>query len=94
MPFASRMLSPCLCLQVLFAYELQRRLGPLGVEACAVDPGGVRTSIWEHISIPGVQTAVDMAYAPAADAAQGVVHAATVPWDVVSFMCGCTQAIM
>lgn len=70
--------------QVLFAYELQRRLGPLGIEACAVDPGGVRTAIWHGIRVPGVQAAVDAAYAPASDAAQGVVHAATVPWDTVS----------
>ena len=37
--------------QVYFAYELQRRLGPLGVTSCAVDPGGVRTSIWDTHSL-------------------------------------------
>lgn len=30
---------------VYFTYECQRRLGPLGVQSCAVDPGGVRTRI-------------------------------------------------
>lgn len=32
---------------VLFAYELQRQLGNQGVTSCAVDPGGVRSNIWE-----------------------------------------------
>ncbi|KAL4459095.1 hypothetical protein ABPG75_013960 [Micractinium tetrahymenae] len=31
---------------VLFAYELQRRLGEHGVQSCAVDPGGVASNIW------------------------------------------------
>lgn len=32
---------------VLFGYELQRRLGNFGVTSCLADPGGVRSSIWE-----------------------------------------------
>jgi NAD(P)-dependent dehydrogenase (short-subunit alcohol dehydrogenase family) len=38
----------CKLANVLFAYELQRRLGVHGVTSCAVDPGGVRTNIWTH----------------------------------------------
>lgn len=37
--------------QVLLAYELQRRYGAQGLQACAVDPGGVRTNIWDHVPV-------------------------------------------
>ena len=36
---------------VLFAYELQRRLGLHGVTSCAADPGGVRSNIWSSSPI-------------------------------------------
>ena len=32
---------------VLFGYELQRRLGPLGVQSVVADPGGVRSNLWD-----------------------------------------------
>ncbi len=32
---------------VLFAYELQRRMGDRGVTSVAADPGGVRSGIWD-----------------------------------------------
>lgn len=31
---------------VLFGYEVQRRLGPLGVTSVVADPGGVRSNLW------------------------------------------------
>jgi NAD(P)-dependent dehydrogenase (short-subunit alcohol dehydrogenase family) len=46
--FRSGVYQHCKLANVLFAYELQRRLGARGVTSCAVDPGGVRTGIWAH----------------------------------------------
>ncbi|CAG9464931.1 unnamed protein product [Pedinophyceae sp. YPF-701] len=69
---------------VLFAYELQRRLGPRGVQSCAVDPGGVRTNIWstrESLSKGPIKAVINACYAPPADGAQAVIHAATCDWD-------------
>ncbi|EFN53453.1 hypothetical protein CHLNCDRAFT_136710 [Chlorella variabilis] len=67
---------------VLFAYEAQRRLGQHGVQSCAIDPGGVATSIWEHsmFAKPPFSWVINNIYAPASDGAAAVVHAATVPW--------------
>lgn len=36
---------------VLFGYELQRRLGVHGVTSCVADPGGVRSNIWDKSPI-------------------------------------------
>ncbi|EFJ45448.1 hypothetical protein VOLCADRAFT_94320 [Volvox carteri f. nagariensis] len=69
---------------VLFAYELQRRLGPLGVQSCAVDPGGVRTSIWDEVPAlahPPAKWVIEALYAPPADGAEVLVAAATLPWE-------------
>lgn len=68
---------------VLFAFELQRRLGPLGVETCAVDPGAVNTSVWDNVIFgkPPFKNFIEWIYSPPSDGAAVVVHAATVPWQ-------------
>lgn len=69
---------------VLFAFELQRRLGPLGIQSCAVDPGAVGSSIWKNQSIfsnPPISWFIDALYAPSEDGAAAVIHAATVQWE-------------
>mmetsp|Transcript_24448 Transcript_24448/g.53399 ORF Transcript_24448/g.53399 Transcript_24448/m.53399 type:complete len:355 (+) Transcript_24448:113-1177(+) len=69
---------------VLFGYELQRRLGNHGVQSVVADPGGVRSSIWDKTPIfkkGFARTLIDMCYSPPEDGCQSVVHAATVPWD-------------
>ncbi|KAG2427863.1 hypothetical protein HXX76_012183 [Chlamydomonas incerta] len=69
---------------VLFAYELQRRLGAYGIQSCAVDPGGVRTSIWDEVpalAVPPAKWVIEALYAPPADGAAVLVEAATRPWD-------------
>ncbi|KAG2501756.1 hypothetical protein HYH03_000256 [Edaphochlamys debaryana] len=69
---------------VLFAYELQRRLGNRGVTSCAADPGGVRSHIWDSSPMfkSGWKKAmIDFFYSPPVDGCQGVVHAATVDWN-------------
>lgn len=66
---------------VLFAYECQRRLGALGVQSCAVDPGGVASNIWKRSVFESPQLSWLLhLYAPPSDGATAVVHAATVPW--------------
>ncbi|KAL4459097.1 hypothetical protein ABPG75_013962 [Micractinium tetrahymenae] len=67
---------------VLFAYELQRRLGEHGVQSCAVDPGGVASNIWTGsvFSRPPLSWFIGNLYAPPSDGAAAVVHAASVPW--------------
>lgn len=70
---------------VLFAYELQRRLGPLGVTCCVADPGGVRSNIWASTPLFSggfYKKMIDMCYSPPEDGAQAVIHAATVDWAV------------
>ncbi|KAL4419578.1 hypothetical protein ABPG77_003604 [Micractinium sp. CCAP 211/92] len=68
---------------VLFAYELQRRLGEHGVQSCAVDPGGVASNIWtgSSFSRPPLSWVIGNLYAPPSDGAAAVVHAASVPWS-------------
>ncbi|GLC47990.1 hypothetical protein PLESTB_000047100 [Pleodorina starrii] len=69
---------------VLFAYELQRRLGNHGVTSCVADPGGVRSHIWDKspmFSKGFYKTIIDMCYSPPSDGAKSVMHAATVPWE-------------
>lgn len=68
---------------VLFAFELQRRLAKHGVVTCAVDPGGVKSGIWKGgaMSRPPLKYFVDAFYAPSNDGASVVIHAATVPWN-------------
>ncbi|EFJ49458.1 hypothetical protein VOLCADRAFT_104328 [Volvox carteri f. nagariensis] len=69
---------------VLFAYELQRRLGNHGVTSCAADPGGVKSNIWDKSPMfsKGIyKTIIDLCYSPPADGAKSVVYAATVPWE-------------
>ncbi|MEW5310781.1 MAG: hypothetical protein WDW38_002545 [Sanguina aurantia] len=68
---------------VLFAYELQRRLGARGVTSCAADPGGVRSSIWDTspmFSKGMYRWLVDNCYSPPKDGATSIIYAATVPW--------------
>ncbi|PNW72029.1 hypothetical protein CHLRE_16g685400v5 [Chlamydomonas reinhardtii] len=68
---------------VLFAYELQRRLGNHGVTSCAADPGGVRSHIWDTSPMfkkGWKKTIIDMCYSPPVDGAKAVIHAATVDW--------------
>ncbi|KXZ55707.1 hypothetical protein GPECTOR_2g1257 [Gonium pectorale] len=69
---------------VLFAYELQRRLGNHGVTSAAADPGGVRSNIWSTspmFSKGWKKKMIDFFYSPPEDGAKAVVHAATVPWE-------------
>ncbi|KXZ49862.1 hypothetical protein GPECTOR_19g313 [Gonium pectorale] len=69
---------------VLFAYELQRRLGPLGVQSCAMDPGGVRTAIWDEVpalAVPPARWVIEALYAPPVDGAEVLVAAAATDWD-------------
>jgi WW domain-containing oxidoreductase len=69
--------------QVLFAYEHQRRLGPLGVQSCALDPGGVKSNIWRKslFAKPPLKWVLDFFYSPTSDAAKVVLSAATQPWQ-------------
>lgn len=65
---------------VLFTFELQRRHGKAGkLETVAVDPGGVRTGIWDkHKNFPWfAKRVVEWCYSPADDAAKLVAFAAT-----------------
>eukprot|EP00891_Asterochloris_glomerata_P003244 jgi/Astpho2/3244/Aster-05765 len=68
---------------VLFTYELQRRLEQHGVQACAVDPGGVNSNIWQNsiFAKPPLKWLLGAVFAPNSDAAKVVVHAATDPWQ-------------
>jgi WW domain-containing oxidoreductase len=68
---------------VLFAYELTRRLGSYGLQSCAVDPGGVASNIWKN-SVFGkapLSWVIGNLYAPPSDGAAAVVYAATVDWE-------------
>jgi WW domain-containing oxidoreductase len=69
--------------QVLFTYELDRRLGGRGVRACIADPGAVQTEIWRATPLrrPGVKAVMDQLYAPPREGAQTVIHAATCDMD-------------
>ncbi|XP_075265339.1 uncharacterized protein LOC142357670 [Convolutriloba macropyga] len=72
---------------VFFSQELHRRLQPLGVDSCAVDPGGVNSSIWDRggvFSRPPIRSIIAAVYAPPADGASAVVYAATAPWHAAS----------
>lgn len=70
----------------LFAFEFERRLRAAGldnVHSCAVDPGGVKSQIWQGSGVfsrPPVSTVINALYAPNEDGALPVVHAATVVW--------------
>ena len=68
---------------VLFAYELQRRLGKRGVHSCAVDPGSVATNIYDGslFSRQPLRWLIRTLYAPPSDGAAAVVHAACAPWE-------------
>jgi hypothetical protein len=63
---------------------LPPRLGPQGVQACAVDPGAVRSNIWANNPNfnrgPG-KAVIDACYAPPEDAARVLLHAATCDWQ-------------
>ena len=68
---------------MLHANELQRRLGPRGVAACAVDPGSVATNIYRDsllFSRQPLKWLISTFYAPPWDGAAAVVHAACAPW--------------
>lgn len=71
---------------VMFAYELQRRMGKShNVQSCAVDPGGVASNIWKGSIMetnPLLRWVITNIYAPPSDGATAVVHAATVDWNV------------
>lgn len=62
---------------VLFTSELNQRWKGRGVTACAVDPGGVVSSIWRHsvFSKPPMSWLMGLVYAPTYDGASAVVHA-------------------
>lgn len=52
---------------VYFAFELQRRLGAKGLQACAADPGAVRTNIYNNspkLSKGIVNVMINKFYAP------------------------------
>ncbi|KAF5827890.1 hypothetical protein DUNSADRAFT_18581 [Dunaliella salina] len=69
---------------VLFAYELQRRLGLHGLTSCVADPGGVRSNIFNSspmLSKGMYKKMIDMCYSPPYDGAQSIIYAATVPWE-------------
>eukprot|EP00879_Flechtneria_rotunda_P005095 GHRR01005374.1.p1 GENE.GHRR01005374.1~~GHRR01005374.1.p1 ORF type:complete len:366 (+),score=91.50 GHRR01005374.1:533-1630(+) len=69
---------------VYTAFELQRRLGARGLQACAADPGAVRTNIYNNSPKLGrgfIKTMIDNCYAPPEDGAQAVIYAATCDWD-------------
>lgn len=69
---------------VLFGYELQRRLGDKGVQSVVADPGGVRSGMWDKSPMfkKGLyRTIIDACYSPPEDGAQSLIHAATVPWE-------------
>jgi len=70
---------------VLFTYEAQRRYAALGIENCAVDPGGVKSDIWnkqaEKLVHGGpIRWMIKAFYAPVEDGCSAVVHAATMDW--------------
>lgn len=68
---------------VYFAFELQRRLGPKGLQACVADPGAVRTNIYNNspkLSKGIVNVMINKFYAPPEDGAQAVIHAASCDW--------------
>mmetsp|Transcript_17223 Transcript_17223/g.51526 ORF Transcript_17223/g.51526 Transcript_17223/m.51526 type:complete len:367 (-) Transcript_17223:59-1159(-) len=67
---------------VFFTYEAQRRLAPLGVQSCAVDPGSVNTDIYRSVAMGrGVFKAVrEFFCSPPREGAAAVVHAASEPW--------------
>lgn len=68
---------------VLFSYELTRRLGSYGLQSCAVDPGGVASNIWKNsaFSRAPLSWVIGNLYAPPIDGAAAVVYAATVDWE-------------
>lgn len=69
---------------VYTAFELQRRLGARGLQACVADPGAVRTNIYDNSPKLGkgfIKKAIDNCYAPPEDGAQAVIYAATVDWE-------------
>ena len=69
---------------VLFAHELGRRLGGRGVRSCAVDPGSVATNIYARSALFSRQPLrwlIQTFYAPPADGAAAVIHAACAPWE-------------
>lgn len=70
---------------VLFAYEAQQRLGPRGVQSCAVDPGAVSSNIYANSRLPSpIRWFIRNLHAPTTDGAQAVIHAATTPWRPVT----------
>ncbi|CAK0787703.1 hypothetical protein CVIRNUC_010925 [Coccomyxa viridis] len=67
---------------VLFTYELQRRLGQHGIQACAVDPGSVSTAIYRDSRLftrQPLKWLIQTLYAPPWDGAAAVVAAASDP---------------
>lgn len=51
-----------------------------------MDPGGVRTSIWDEVPLlaaPPARWVIEALYAPPADGAEILVRAATMPWEQV-----------
>ncbi|GBF90754.1 hypothetical protein Rsub_03055 [Raphidocelis subcapitata] len=69
---------------VYFAFELQRRLGARGLQACVADPGAVRTNIYNNspkLSKGLINVMINKFYAPPEDGAKAVIHAASCDWD-------------
>lgn len=55
-------------------------------QSCAVDPGGVRTSIWDKVpalAVPPARWVIETLFAPPDDGAKTVVEAATRHWEKV-----------
>lgn len=53
-------------------------------QVACVDPGGVRSAIWENTIFAKfpIKQIIEQVYAPIEDAAAIIMHAATVPWSV------------
>jgi NAD(P)-dependent dehydrogenase (short-subunit alcohol dehydrogenase family) len=66
----------------LLAAEIARRYASAGVTAAAVDPGAVASDVWRHgpFAAPPLSWMIKGLYAPPADGAAAVVHAATAEW--------------
>jgi NAD(P)-dependent dehydrogenase (short-subunit alcohol dehydrogenase family) len=69
--------SECKLAQVLFSYELDRRIASRGVRAVVADPGAVHSRIWRNSPLgqPVANAILSLFYAPPIEGAQAVLHA-------------------
>jgi NAD(P)-dependent dehydrogenase (short-subunit alcohol dehydrogenase family) len=65
--------------QVLFAYELDRRVSARAVRSVVADPGAVQTGIWANTPLakPAIKAVMDRLYAPPKEGAAAVLFACT-----------------